>query len=69
MPSTLEEELARYPREPLTRTPTPLHHQAHASARLGMDLHLKRDDLTDLALGGDKPRKLEYEVARATASS
>jgi D-cysteine desulfhydrase len=33
-----------------------------------MDLHLKRDDLTDLALGGDKPRKLEYEVARARAA-
>ena len=68
MPSTLEEKLARYPREPLTRTPTPLHHLAHAGARLGMDLHLKRDDLTDLALGGDKPRKLEYEVARARAA-
>jgi 1-aminocyclopropane-1-carboxylate deaminase/D-cysteine desulfhydrase-like pyridoxal-dependent ACC family enzyme len=26
---------------------------------------IKRDDLTDLTLGGDKPRKLEYEVARA----
>ena len=68
MRSTLADELSRYPREPLTRTPTPLHQLVHAGARLEMDLHLKRDDLTDLALGGDKPRKLEYEVARARAA-
>ena len=30
-------------------------------------LWLKRDDLTDLALGGDKPRKLEYELGKALA--
>ena len=67
MTPSLEQALARYPRETLTRTPTPLHHLSHAGARLGLDLYLKRDDLTDLALGGDKPRKLEYEVARARA--
>jgi 1-aminocyclopropane-1-carboxylate deaminase/D-cysteine desulfhydrase-like pyridoxal-dependent ACC family enzyme len=68
MPTAIEDALARYPREILTRTPTPLDRLPHAGARLELDLHLKRDDLTDLALGGDKPRKLEYEVAKARAS-
>lgn len=68
MATALDSALARYPRETLTRTPTPLHRLPHAGERLGLDLYLKRDDLTDLALGGDKPRKLEYEVAKARAS-
>ena len=68
MQTAIDQALARYPRETFTRTPTPLDHLSHAGARLGLDLYLKRDDLTDLALGGDKPRKLEYEVAKARAS-
>jgi 1-aminocyclopropane-1-carboxylate deaminase/D-cysteine desulfhydrase-like pyridoxal-dependent ACC family enzyme len=32
---------------------------------LGPRVLLKRDDLTGFALGGDKPRKLEYELAHA----
>jgi 1-aminocyclopropane-1-carboxylate deaminase/D-cysteine desulfhydrase-like pyridoxal-dependent ACC family enzyme len=55
--------LDRHPRIELTRAPTPLQHLPHLSARLGVQLAVKRDDLTDLALGGDKPRKLEYELA------
>jgi D-cysteine desulfhydrase len=47
----------------LTRAPTPLQHLPSLSARLGVRVAMKRDDLTDLALGGDKPRKLEYELA------
>src|SRR5258708_846789 len=34
---------------------------------LGPSVFIKRDDLTDLILGGDKPRKLEYEIAQAQA--
>lgn len=60
--------LARYPRESLARTPTPLQHLPHLSDHLGVEVYLKREDLTDLALGGDKPRKLEYELARARAA-
>ncbi|MBP87980.1 MAG: hypothetical protein CMJ64_14855 [Planctomycetaceae bacterium] len=66
-PSEIARALDAYPRETLTRTPTPLDHLPHASAELGTELYLKRDDLTDLALGGDKPRKLEYELANARA--
>src|SRR5258708_22019372 len=32
-----------------------------------MSVFIKRDDLTDLTVGGDKPRKLEYELAQAQA--
>lgn len=55
--------LDRHARIPLTRTPTPLQLLPHLSNRLGTQVAMKRDDLTDLTLGGDKPRKLEYELA------
>jgi len=63
----IEEALQQYPRETLTRTSTPLQYLPHVSANLNLKVYLKRDDLTDLALGGDKPRKLEYEIALAKA--
>lgn len=66
---TLEAALERYPREVLVRAPTPLDPLPHLSADLDVDLYVKREDLTELALGGDKPRKLEYELARATAKN
>src|SRR5215469_14963595 len=67
MSRSLEEILERYPRISLARLPTPLQILPALSTRLGLQVLIKRDDLTDLALGGDKPRKLEYEVARAQA--
>jgi D-cysteine desulfhydrase family pyridoxal phosphate-dependent enzyme len=63
--SELKSRLRRYPTVSLMERPTPLHRLEHMSATLGIDLWLKRDDLTSLGLGGDKPRKLEYELARA----
>ncbi len=65
MPKSIEGALALHARETFSRTPTPLDYLEHLSARLGPNIYLKRDDLTDLALGGDKPRKLEYELAAA----
>jgi D-cysteine desulfhydrase len=67
MSRSLEDALERYPRISLTRLPTPLQALPMLSAKLGPHVFIKRDDLTDLTLGGDKPRKLEYEVARAQA--
>jgi len=57
--------LDRQPRLPLARLPTPLHDAQRLRSTLGGELRcprilLKRDDLTDLALGGNKARKLEY---------
>lgn len=64
----LRRALDAYPRETLTRTPTPLDFLPHLSNELGTQVYVKRDDLTDLALGGDKPRKLEYELAKARST-
>lgn len=41
-------------------TPTPLTHLTTISAELGVNLYLKRDDLTNFGTGGNKLRKLEY---------
>jgi D-cysteine desulfhydrase family pyridoxal phosphate-dependent enzyme len=62
--------LAAQPRFGLARLPTPLHEAARLRAALGGEdrcprIFLKRDDLTDLALGGNKARKLEFLVADA----
>jgi L-cysteate sulfo-lyase len=46
--------------------PTPLTHLKRASAALnGVNIHIKRDDCTGLAGGGNKTRKLEYLMAAA----
>ena len=67
MSTPLEKRLNGYPRIELTRTPTPLQYLPNLSDSLNLKIHIKRDDLTDLALGGDKARKLEYEIAEAKA--
>ncbi|MBX3112198.1 MAG: pyridoxal-phosphate dependent enzyme [Fimbriimonadaceae bacterium] len=48
--------------------PTPLHRLPRLSAELGVDLWVKRDDLTGFAFGGNKGRKLEYIIADIVAS-
>ena len=45
--------------------PTPLERLNHLSQDLGINLYIKRDDLTPLAMGGNKLRKLEYLLADA----
>src|SRR5690606_2169103 len=63
--------LARHPRLPLAFLPTPLEALPHLSASLsnqnGPTLWVKRDDMTGLALGGNKARKLEYLLGAAKA--
>ncbi len=57
---------SRFPREPLATLPTPLDYLPNLTQHLGGPrIYIKRDDLTGLALGGDKPRKLEYLLADA----
>jgi len=50
---------------PLILKPTPCHRLERASEALGIDLWIKRDDLTGFALGGNKGRKLEYLIQAA----
>ena len=60
--------LDRLPRVPLARVPTPLEEAPRLAAALGVArLLIKRDDLTDLALGGNKVRKLEFLLGEALA--
>jgi D-cysteine desulfhydrase len=49
----------------LARTPTPLQPLRRWSEKLGVNLMIKRDDLTGAALSGNKIRKLEFALADA----
>ena len=64
MPS-LDSHLSRFPRLELIQGATPLEKLERLSAHQGRDIWIKRDDLTALALGGNKVRKLEYLAADA----
>ena len=55
------------PRLQLGLFPTPIHRLDGMSEALGIDLWIKRDDLTGVALGGNKVRKLEFLLAEAKA--
>ncbi|MGB7537533.1 MAG: D-cysteine desulfhydrase family protein [Anaerolineales bacterium] len=53
------------PRIRLANLPTPVEEMPRLSKHLGRKLWIKRDDLTGLALGGNKTRKLEFLCAEA----
>ncbi|MBI1850861.1 MAG: pyridoxal-phosphate dependent enzyme [Planctomycetes bacterium] len=58
--------LERFPRETLAVRPTPLERLRNLEAHLSVaPLWVKRDDLTGLAFGGNKARKLEFLMAEA----
>ena len=66
MPSPLA-GIARFPRARLGHTPTPLDPAPNLGAALGIDLWIKREDCTGLALGGNKVRQLEFHFGEAQA--
>lgn len=55
----------QYPRLELLGAPTPLEHLPRLSDYVGRDIFIKRDDVTPIALGGNKLRKLEFLAADA----
>jgi 1-aminocyclopropane-1-carboxylate deaminase/D-cysteine desulfhydrase-like pyridoxal-dependent ACC family enzyme len=68
------EVIASYPRLRLATLPTPLERAHRLEARLRAEgartvprLHLKRDDLLSLGLGGNKVRNLEFLLGQALA--
>jgi D-cysteine desulfhydrase len=63
----LNDHLARFPRLALLNGPTPLEKLERLSQHVVRDIWVKRDDLTPLALGGNKLRKLEFLAADALA--
>jgi len=68
VPSPIE-RLDALARVRLAHLPTPLEEMPRLSAHLrGPRLLVKRDDCTGLGLGGNKVRKLEYDLAAALAA-
>jgi L-cysteate sulfo-lyase len=69
--SSIREHIARIPRVSLIAKPTPLTEAPNvARALCGADaprIFIKRDDLTSIALGGNKLRNLEFRLARTLA--
>ncbi len=60
--------LTSRPKKEIGFFPTPLHKLENLSAMLGVNLYLKRDDMTGVSLfGGNKIRKLEYLIGDAVA--
>ncbi len=59
--------LADYPRVPLSILPTVIEPAPRLSAEIGVNLSIKRDDLTGLAFGGNKTRQLEFYFGAALA--
>ena len=58
---------ARFPRARLGHAPTPIDAAPNLGAALGIELHVKRDDCTGLAFGGNKVRLLEFHFGEALA--
>jgi len=67
MPDTSLSALDKFPRVRLGHAPTPLDPAPALGGELGIDLHIKRDDCTGLAFGGNKVRQLEFYVGAAVA--
>lgn len=57
--------LTRFPRLELIGAPTPLEYLPRFSDYMGRDIFIKRDDVTPVAMGGNKLRKLEFLAADA----
>lgn len=60
--------LAAFPRVALAALPTPLQLAPRLSEAVGIEIWVKRDDLTGLGLGGNKARKLEFLAGAALAA-
>jgi len=63
----LRSQLHSVPRCSLCHLPTPLEKLESLSRKLELNVYIKRDDETGLAMGGNKSRKLEFIMADALA--
>jgi len=62
----LKDRIAGFARQKIIHEPTPFRRLDRLSAELGgPEIFIKRDDLTGLAFGGNKSRKLEFIIADA----
>ena len=53
------------PKNLLSLLPTPVQKLERISSETGINLYCKRDDLTGIAFGGNKTRKLDYLLSYA----
>jgi D-cysteine desulfhydrase family pyridoxal phosphate-dependent enzyme len=61
--SDFQDKIQAFPRVDLIHLPTPIQKLENLSKELGgPDIYMKRDDLTGLAFGGNKSRKLEFII-------
>lgn len=66
----IRERIAKIPRVPIALIPTPLHEAPNLTRALGGPrIFIKRDDLTGVALGGNKLRNLEFRLARTMSEN
>jgi D-cysteine desulfhydrase family pyridoxal phosphate-dependent enzyme len=64
----LKQKIATFPRKDLIHRPTPLRRLDRLTQELGgPEVWIKRDDLTGLAFGGNKSRKLEFIIPDAVS--
>ncbi len=62
-PREIRERIAEVPRLDIAIRDTPLEEARNLSRTLGPRIFIKRDDLTGVALGGNKLRNLEFRLA------
>jgi D-cysteine desulfhydrase family pyridoxal phosphate-dependent enzyme len=61
--SEIKKRIEDFPKKNLIHLPTPLQKMENLSQELGgPEIYIKRDDMTGLAFGGNKSRKLEFII-------
>ncbi|WP_353241716.1 D-cysteine desulfhydrase [Providencia sp.] len=66
---SIKQTLRQFEKVDLLKTSTPLHRLNNLSKKFGREIYIKRDDMTPLAMGGNKLRKLEFLMADALAKN
>ncbi|MEQ5221555.1 D-cysteine desulfhydrase [Providencia alcalifaciens] len=66
---SLQQTLTQFAKVDLLKASTPLNLLDNLSRLYGREIYIKRDDMTPLAMGGNKLRKLEFLMADALAQN
>ena len=69
MSSQLTAAIDRFPRVRLSYAPTPLDPAPRLGSALGIELWIKREDCTGLAMGGNKVRQIEFYLGEAQSQA
>ena len=65
MDKKVKKALEKIPTKKIGFFPTPLHKLNNISKKYGVEIYMKRDDLSGPEFGGNKIRKLEFIVSDA----